>query len=143
MEIHGKNRVGPTGHEQRAEEQRIELIQAVRARTEAAAREIQQFQRTNTDRSQSRRDEILLGRTDSRETDERTRAEGERRDGADRLEVAARTRQLAAAALRKDQAYEERVEELRKQFDAGQLFSPERLERAARRLLGDEGVEQA
>lgn len=141
MEIHGKNRVRPAAHEQRAEEQRIELIQTVRARTEAASREIQEFQRSNTDRSESRRDEIVLGRTDSRATDERTRTESERRERADRLEIEARTRHLAAAAARKDEAYEERVAELRKQFDAGHLFSPERLERAARRLLGD--VEEA
>ncbi|TAJ20860.1 MAG: hypothetical protein EPO68_05720 [Planctomycetota bacterium] len=142
MEINNKHRVRPAGQEQRAEEQRIELIQTVRARTEAATREIQEFRRANTDRSESRRDEILLGRTDSRATDERTRAENERRETADRLEVAARTRQLAAAAARKDAAYEERVEELRKEFAAGRLHSPERLERAARRLLGDEHVEQ-
>jgi hypothetical protein len=143
MEINDKQRVKSVEQAQRAEEQRIELIQAVRARTEAATRQIQEFQRGDTQRSQLRRDEIVLGRTDSRATDERTRTEVERRESADRLEVAARMRQLAAAAARQDAAYEQRVEELREEFAAGVLHSPERLERAARRLLGDERVEQA
>ncbi|MBM3975511.1 MAG: hypothetical protein FJ299_00800 [Planctomycetes bacterium] len=132
MEIYREGPIKPVRPE-RLEEQRAEVIQSIRARTEAAARQLREFRQTMGEGARVGRDEILLGRDESTQ-----RAEQRGRDrNADRMEFSERARALAAATTRKDEVYERRVSELREEHDSGRLYSAERLERAARRLLGE------
>lgn len=136
MEIYREGQIKPVRPE-RLEEQRAEVIQSVRARTEAAARQLQEFRQTMGERARVGRDEILLGRDNSTRRDERVAEERGRDRNPDRMEFSERARALAAATTRRDETYERRVSELREEHDSRRLYSAERLERAARRLLGE------
>ena len=124
------------------EERQADVIQRVRARTAAAGREVLEYQRT-TERGRVLRDEVVLGNGEAAAgARERGVAEGARRDGRDgpdRMDFSERARRLAAVQDTMSEEYEQRVESLREEYKIGRIFSPERLERAARRMLSDPG----
>jgi hypothetical protein len=138
MDINGTGPINRVGADRLPEEQRAEVIQRVRARTAAAGREVLEYQRTVSDRGRVLRDDVVLGDGDEvRGARERGVAEGGRREGPDRMEFSERSRRLASAQATSTADYEKRVEELREEYKLGKIFTPERLERAARRMLSD------
>lgn len=138
MDVNGTGPIKRVGADRLPEEQRAEVIQRVRARTAAAGREVLEYQRTAAERGRVQHDEVVLGDGDEAQlARERGVAEGGRKEGPDRMEFSERARRLAAAQTTSTEEYEQRVEELREEYKVGKLFTPERLERAARRMLSD------
>jgi len=125
---------------------KTELLRQVRARTASAREDLERYREQLAHRQRVQRDRIELR---AERADERTAeraAESEERATRDRIEVSERARLLSIGAGRRvmnaheaeQGALDERIEALRQSLADGSLHSPERLERAARRLLGDE-----
>lgn len=126
---------------------KTELLRQVRARTASAREDLERYREQLAQRQRVQRDRIELRaeRADERAASERT-SESEERASRDRIELSERARVLASGGARRvananaaeHEAMDARIAALRQSLEDGSLHSPERLERAARRLLGDE-----
>lgn len=135
------NRNGPIQRQtqQQQDEARAQLILSVRARTVAAGRELEAYRQAMAERNKQARDNVQIdaARSDA-PTAERAQAE-QKRSPTDQLELSERARLLARASEQpEDAGRRERLSQLRRLHQADKLNDPERTERAARRMLGEE-----
>jgi hypothetical protein len=136
MEITRNGPASPGDPRRRADEARVDNLVNVRSRAIAAREELERYRELLADKTRVQRERAV--RADEREAQRAERTERPDARG-DRIDLSERARRLARVDEQEERGVAnlaERVRRLAALERDGELASPERLDRAARRLLG-------
>lgn len=133
MEVNNHQQPRPHPSILRFEEAQADFARASRERVRRSRDEMAQGTEDRAEALRESRQQAQAHRVEEPAVDDRGVDRSRERQTLDRLELSSAAR---AAAEKANNPREALVQELRSQYETGELSSPERVERAAQRLLG-------